>query len=66
MSKGRTVGHKEAYIDIGDRVCFTNNDLEDSGTWKGRVTQEFFNFILSCSKKYKENKYSTKNIFWIK
>ena len=44
---------KEAIIKIDDLRSFTKNNFSKSGTYKGTVTDEFFDFILKCADNYK-------------
>ena len=55
--------NKEAIIKLDELKEFTRANFSSSGTYKGTVTEEFFNFILSCIRNMKTNT-SNKNIFW--
>lgn len=54
---------KEAIIRVDDMITFSEDNFSPSGTYKGTVTDEFFNFILNCANNYKNHK-SNKNMIW--
>ena len=56
---------KEAIIRVDDLRTFNENNFSKSGTYKGTVTDEFFNFILKCANNY-QNHISNKNMVWDK
>ena len=64
LSIGRTVGEKPVYINISDIITFTNEDLSDSGTWKGHISKEFERFMHDCISNYEKDKTINKDIFW--
>ena len=64
LSLGRTVGEKSVYINISDVITFTNEDLSDSGTWKGHISKEFELFMQDCISNYEKDKTMNKDIFW--
>ena len=64
LSTGKAVGRKPVYINISDIITFTNNDLSDSGTWKGHISDEFDRFIKRCISNYQANEMSNKDVFW--
>ena len=56
---------KEAIIKLDELKSFTKDAFSASGTYKGTVTDEFFNFILSCIQNIKRN-ITNKEITWEK
>lgn len=49
LNRGRTTQHNECYIDVGNPCTFNDSGIEDEGFWKGHVTEEFKDFITTCS-----------------
>lgn len=64
LSLGRKIGAKPIYINISDIITFTNDDLSDSGTWKGHISDEFRLFMDMCISNYEKDKTLNKSIFW--
>ena len=59
----KTISSKEAIINVGDKVTFTDNDL--SGHWfKGKVSHEFFDFIKNAARNVRTGK--NKEVYWEK
>lgn len=56
---------KEAIIKVDKINYFTKNNFSSSGTYKGTVTDEFFNFIMNCKNNYDKH-ISNKNMSWEK
>lgn len=56
---------KEAIIRIDDVRTFTKDNFSSSGTYKGTVTDEFFDFIRKCAYNLLHN-ISNKNMTWEK
>ena len=65
LSTGRQTGGKSAFINVEDVITFTNNGLNDSGTWKGHISTAFENFLNACVQNCIQDKTKNKNTYWI-
>lgn len=64
LKKGNPIS-KPAIIKVDSLIEFDHSSFSSSGTWKGHVTDEFFNFIKTCADNYRSNK-SNAEMFWEK
>lgn len=63
LYKGAPSNKQEVFIRVDDLVKFTNMDLSISGSWKGKASWEFLNFVQRCANNYRAGKDNSK-IFW--
>ena len=66
LKYGKFIGDKEVILKVDEVITFKNIDLSDHGTWKGHVSDEFFDFIMSCAENFKKDKTLNKYVFWEK
>lgn len=51
IGKYRGVTRKPCYINVGEYFSFDSYDVQGPGTFKGKVTQEFLNFVQECERR---------------
>ena len=49
---------------VDEIVSFTNNNLQESDTWKGKVSAEFWKFLQMCIQNFSNSKNANKNVCW--
>lgn len=52
VNTGEITGYYESYINIGDKFKFDKTCFDKNYIYKGRVSKEFYNFVLGCRKKF--------------
>lgn len=63
LYKGTPSRYNEVFIRVDDLVTFTNMDLSTSGSWKGKASWDFLNFVQSCVDNYRTGKDNSK-VYW--
>ena len=63
---GKFIGGKEVILKVDEVITFKNTDLSDHGTWKGHVTDEFFEFLSKCADNFHKDKSANASMFWEK
>lgn len=53
LYKGARSDKDEVFIRVDDLVTFTNMDLSTSGSWKGKASYDFLNFVQRCVNNYR-------------
>lgn len=64
LNTGRLSGNRPAILKVDELITFSNNDLQDMGTWKGHISDEFANFMETCINNFHRDRNLNRSIYW--